>query len=135
MPYSYAIQEIVTHEDDSSEINYLTVPQEVAETHYDGRWMLTNHAGREMTGWIPFTPNLEDKLAYGKGTPLVDASGQTLAARDLVMTTINKYADLKLCEVISFTAQKVHVRALDAGANTRVKYPSEIVKVDKSLFF
>ena len=151
MPYIYAIEERVykdrippvdgvyksnTHQFSPDSSNYVPVSKEVAETHTDGRWKLVSVHGNSATGWNPFSVRgaAEVESASGKGKPLPDATGVMLAHDDLVMTTIDKYADLRLCQVLSFTPQKVRVRDLRSGYKTTLKETTDIVKVDKSLY-
>lgn len=135
MPYIYSITEQILDEDgDVIDFKYHIVPKEVAELHDNGHWLLTNQIGRQMTGWLKNRPDLLEQLPYGKGVPLVDSAGQVLAAHDLVMTTISKYADLKICEVVSFTPKMIRVRNLARGYETTMKSPSDLIKVDSSLF-
>jgi hypothetical protein len=142
MPYIYAVEEVV-YEDGvppkPSEIKgfsreYHTASKELAETSENGRWKLVSIHGKPATDWVRFNPRKEAELIYGKGSPLHDVTGTSLAVGDFVMTTIAKYADLYLCEVVSFTAQKVRVRNLRDGYATVLKETTDIVKVDKSLY-
>lgn len=142
MPYIYAVEERV-YEDGlppkPGEIKgfsyeYHTVSKEVAETHVDGHWKLVSVHGPTATGWVKFNPKLEAEMQYGKGESLADATGIPLTPGDFVMTTFKKYADLYLCEVLSFTSQKVRVRIFREGYRTILKDTSDIVKVDKSLY-
>lgn len=142
MPYLYAV-EVKVYEDgippQPGEIKgftyeYHSTPKEVAETHDDGRWKLVSIHGKPATDWVSFNSKAESELAYGKGSPLPDVTGQALTVGDFVLTTIQKYADLYLCEVVSFTSQKVRVRIFRDGYKTILKETTDIVKVDKSLY-
>lgn len=142
MPYIYAVEELAYEDGVPPQpgeikgfiIEYHAVSKEIAETHVDGHWKLVSIHGNNATGWVKFNPKKEAEIVYGKGEPLPDATGTLLAVGDFVMTTIAKYADLYLCEVVSFTAQKVRVRNLRAGYSTILKETTDIVKVDNSLY-
>lgn len=141
MPYIYAIEEKI-YEDGIPPMDgafkpfkskYHPVTKEVAETNVDGCWKLVGVHGRSFSGWQQFDSVAEAALNYGKGKPLADAMGETLAAGDFVMTTVDKYADLRLCEVVSFTPQKIRIRDLKKGYKLILKFPEDIVKVDSRL--
>ena len=131
MPYIYAIADVDNTNKPVQEGIYYPCSKETAETHELGRWKLESHTGKNMTGWLRFW---EQAPKSGKGKPLADATGQPLAAGDFVMTTINKYADLVLCEVMEFTPQKIRIRDLKSP-HTILKTPEDIIKVDKNIFF
>ena len=145
MPYKYAIEETVYEDGVPPQPGeqrkrftyaYHPVSKEIAETSKDGRWKLVSVHGSSATGWNRFSSRGETEVqSYaGKGKPLPDATGTMLAHNDFVMTTIDKYADLRLCQVLSFTPQKIRVRDLHSGYKTTLKFPSDVVKVDTNLY-
>jgi hypothetical protein len=145
MPYMYAIEETVYEDGIPPQPGekrkrftyaYHPVSKDVAETNEDGRWKLVSVHGTSATKWNRFSSRGESEVQYfaGKGTPLPDANGTMLAHNDLVMTTIDKYSCLRLCEVVNFTPQKIRVRDLNSGYEMTLKYPEDIVKVDSSLY-
>lgn len=145
MPYIYAIAEKV-YEDVVSpsghvyqRFNYEYKPatEELAEVHEEGRYKLLNHEGFEVTQWLAFYPQYraEDTTKVGKGKPLKDAIGQELAAGDFVMVTTSSHANLGIMEVASFTPKKVRVRTVRGIGDGTPKNASDVVKIDKGLFF
>lgn len=146
MPYIYAIHDIGTHKDEVSGREetrriYHPVDKTVAEPHEDGRWAVVTKDGSLRSQWFDFRPTAEASLKYAEPDATgKDSVGQVLHAGDLVMTTVDKYADLALCEVVSFTGQKVRVRPFTGafrfnGYDTILKFPYMIVRIDKALVF
>lgn len=145
MPYIYSIETKV-YEDGilpqqggmkRYELEYIPVSQEVAEVHDDGCYKLISNAGQEMTSWMNFfmTYREADTTRIGTGKPLKDAIGLELAGGDFVMVSDGKYTTLKIQEVVNFTPKKIRVRSVNGFGMGNPKYPSDLVKIDKSLFF
>lgn len=145
MPYVYAIYEEV-YEDGippkPDEYKYATlvfhdVPEQIAESHPNGRWKLVTHTGENLTDWNSFFSDYiaTDRTVTGTGKPLTDALGQQLTFGDFVMTSMNGRPELSLFEVISFTPQRIKLREIRSFGSGFVKKPLDVIKVDKSLFF
>lgn len=147
MPYQYAIPEHI-YEDGippkegewkqplRTELHL--VSKEEAETHPDGRYMLVSVHGKQMmSDWRSFFHEWRaaDTTKVGTGKPLCDATGNLLAAGDLVMATLGNKPALYVMEVISFTPKKVRVRDVNGFGGGTVKNPEDVIKVDKSHFF
>jgi hypothetical protein len=146
MPYKYAIAEHVYEDGIPPQegtwkrplrTDLHPVSKEIAETHPDGRYMLVSTHGKEMSDWRSFFNEYraEDTTKVGAGKPLCDATGNLLAAGDLVMTTQYNKPQLYVMEVVSFTPKKVRVRDVGGWGEGTVKNPDDVVKVDKSHFF
>ena len=147
MPYKYAIA-VAVYEDGippagneykRHTIDYQASSQEVAEGHEKGCYKLVTLDGTEVTDWLRFSPEYrtkEDDSKIRAGKPLKDALGQVLAAGDFVMSA-GTYSglSLRIHEVVSFTPKKVRIREVNGYGIGTPKNPSDIVKVDKSLFF
>lgn len=140
MPYIYAVEVLETLEDGKRRRVHKPAPKEIAENHENGYWALVAKDNSLRGLWFQFNPRAEESLKYAEPDATGrDAVGQELRARDYVMTTIDKSADLSLCEVVSFTNQQVRIRPFNGssrlnGYDTCLKHPSMIVRIDENLF-
>lgn len=146
MPYLYAIRTEIFDDGISPEegewkqpdrIEFNVVPQAVAEADPAGVYKLVRNDGYEVTQWnyIFSEYRTEDTTKVGTGKPLKDALGTVLASGDFVMISDTKTSKLEMAEVVSFTPQKIRVRAVGGWGEGSTKAPDNVVKVDKSLFF
>lgn len=146
MPYIYAIRENIYEDGIPPEegtwkrplkVEHHPSSKEVAETHENGLYKLVSVHGKDMGGWRSFFNQYraEDTTKVGTGKPLCDATGNLLAAGDLVMATLGNKPALYVMEVISFTPKKVRVRDVNGFGGGSVKNPEDVIKVDKSHFF
>lgn len=146
MPYIYAIRtEIyddgITPEPEqwrqADRVEFNIVPQAVAEADDQGHYKLVRNDGYEVTDWryIFSKWRAEDTTKVGTGKPLKDALGTELAGGDFVMVSDSTTSKLEIAEVVSFTPQKIRVREAGGWGAGSTKAPSDVVKVDKSLFF
>lgn len=146
MPYIYAIRTEIYDDGIPPEkgkwkradrIEFNVVPQTVAEADEEGHYKLVRHDGTEVTEWMYIFSKYraDDTTKVGTGKPLKDALGTELAGGDFVMVSDSKTSKLEINEVVSFTPQKIRVRYVGGWGSGSTKAPSDVVKVDKSLFF
>lgn len=121
------------------------VPEGVAKQDKErGFYVLfSNNASNQRLSSYINIHNDEQLVAAMKSGPSshVDSLGNPLEAGDYVLTTLHKYADLKLCRVHSFTKERIRVVPLYSNSlndfvtyiGTTLKSPSDIVRVDRTL--
>lgn len=144
MPYLYAIRHNETIIDEYGKPReqnvFDEVEQSIAEANEEGCWKIMSNTGVSLTPWQTFNERAAKKIKYGpENEVFVDVLGQTLRVREYVMATYMHYKDLNLCEVVSFTPQRILIRYLNGGLagnpgyNVALKSPSAIVRIDQSL--
>lgn len=159
MPYIYAIEEHLYDKVPSDFSNYneydeytrwhstqtFITPAEQweAEAHEGGVWALTDTQGNVLSGWVNYRFKTPDgpisatlQKNRGRGIPLTDIYNETLQAGDYVFTIIRKNKIIQICEVISFTKDKIRILPVEniEQAHGMLKFPHEIVKVPSSKF-
>lgn len=144
MPYLYAIRHIETVTDEYGKPRkqnvFDEVEQSIAEANEEGCWKVVTRTGVSLTPWQIFNERAAKKIKYGpENDVFVDVLGQTIRVREYVMATYMHYKDLCLCEVVSFTPQRIRIRYLNGGAagdsgyTVTLKNPSDIIRIDQSL--
>lgn len=146
MPYLYSIRVEIYDDGIAPEpekwkpadrIEFRPVPQAVAEADPQGHYKLVSNDGFEVTDWMYIFSQYraEDKTKVGTGKPLKDAVGVELAGGDFVMVSDSTTSKLEIAEVVNFTPMKIRVRNVGGWGGGSIKAPSDVIKIDKSIFF
>lgn len=126
MPYIYSVYE--------GDDTFTPTTQSFAENHPHGGFALTTHQGTQVSKWHVLDRNAPEEKYDPDTESRVDSLGQEIRPRDFAMTTMGTGHELSPCEVLGFTPKKVRVMIF-GNWETTLKNPSDLVRIDKALFF